>query len=337
LKTASAPAFSVWGSLIHQMQSVDLPRQIHEETPYPIRCLYAHGLNYRIFPDPPYFLEALKKLDFCVDVDLFMTDSARWADVVLPACSSFEREEFKVYPGGFAAYYLPAVEPLYDSRSDARILQDLAKRMDLDDAHLKAGYRHCIGHVIKDTGLSIPEMTASPLPVKAPKLMKFVPYAYLDRGCDTPTGKLELRSEVVAACDPDKHLNPLPVWEEPAVRPTEAYPFILQTGVRIANAIHSRLHKVPWARSLRPFAAADISMEDACALGIAEGDDICLYNAYGSINVKANPTSMVRKGQIYMFHDYPEADVSTLLCHDHVDPYSGFPGFKSASCNLRKL
>ena len=57
---------------------MDLPRQIHEGTPYPVKALFAMGLNYRILPDDQYFKSAMEKLDFFVDADLFMTDAAKW-------------------------------------------------------------------------------------------------------------------------------------------------------------------------------------------------------------------------------------------------------------------
>lgn len=80
-----------------------------------------------------------------------------------------------------------------------------------------------------------------------------------------------------------------------------------------------------------------ISMEDAARLGIEAGDDICLYSGEGSICVKANPTSMVAPGQVFMYHAYAEADAASLISAGDLDPYSGFPGFKSAVCNIRKL
>ena len=46
-------------------------RQIHEGTPYPVKALFALGLNYRILPDDQYFKSAMEKLDFFVDADLF--------------------------------------------------------------------------------------------------------------------------------------------------------------------------------------------------------------------------------------------------------------------------
>ena len=70
---------------------MDIARQVLEGTPYPIRAIFACGMNARMFPDTEYVKKALGKLDFFVDADLFMTDTAKFADIVLPACTSFER------------------------------------------------------------------------------------------------------------------------------------------------------------------------------------------------------------------------------------------------------
>ena len=67
-------------------------------------------------------------LDLLVDVDLFMTDSAKLADLILPACTSFERNELKFYPNGYAIWTRPAISPLGESRSDVDIIMDLARR-----------------------------------------------------------------------------------------------------------------------------------------------------------------------------------------------------------------
>lgn len=329
--------FPVWSALIEQFQACDMPRQILEGTPYPIKALFALGLNMRMLPDTAYTKKALEALDFFVDTDLFLTDTAKYADIVLPACSSLEREEFKAYPGGWAAYYLPVIEPLFQSKSDALILQELAVHMGLEDEWLKAGYRSCIRHILEDTDICLDDLLASQLPVRVRNLNPQTLHGYLDGGCHTPSGKLELYSEVIAACDPALGLEPLPVWHPAEPLPNENYPFRLLTGIRISNAMHTRLHNVPWARSLRPVPTADINTEDAAELGIEPEQDVEIYNERGSIRVRANPTAAIGRGQVCMFHGYAEADVSTLLDHDRLDPYSGFPGFKTGICAIRVI
>ncbi len=330
-----ADKFPVWNRLVTQAQACDFSRQVIEETPYPIKCVYAHGMNHYMFPNTAYTEKALEKLDFFVDVDLFMTDTAKYADILLPACSSFEREEFKVYPGGFAAYYLPAISRLYDARPDFDIISQVAKALKLDDEYLAGGYRTCLEYVLKDTGLDIEELSGSDLPVKV-DIKKPGPYEYLNSGCNTPSGKLELFSEIIAEYADEYKLNPLPVYEEPALKTTDEYPFVLQTGVRIPGAIHTRLNKVNWARALRPDPMIDISFEDAEELGITKGEDVVVYNENGKIYVKANPSVTIKKGQACMFHGYSEANVALLLYKDIFDPYSGFPNYKSVICNIKK-
>ena len=332
-----ARRFPLWGALVHEMQALDLRQQILRGEPYPIRGLFALGFNYRIFPDSEMFLKALNKLDFIVAADLFFTDTAKYADIVLPSCSSFEREEIKVYPGGFAKYYKPVIEPLYESKSDALILQELAIRMDLPDDLLRAGYRKCAEFAFQDNGFDLDELIASPLPLKSPNMKPYVPHAYIDGGCKTPTGKIELYSELVAEVGKEKGLDPLPRWYAPASMPTEKYPFRLLAGVRLPNMIHSTLHDVSWNRSLRPDPMADISLEDAEKLGLEYGDTIRLYNDLGSITVKANPTGLMNPGQVCMFHGYREADVNLLLNAEDLDPYSGFPGYKNGICAIEKV
>jgi len=110
----------------------------------------------------------------------------------------------------------------------------------------------------------------------------------------------------------------------------------LLTGGRIPNAVHSRLHDVPWLRSLRPDPAADINPEDAQRLGIRQGDDIDLVTETGRIRVKANLTAVSAPGEINMYHGYRQANANDLIPLTHLDPYSGFPGFKQLRCRIEK-
>ena len=77
-----------------------------------MRALCSFGLNINEFPNDGSWAEALRSLDFFVDVDLFMTRTAKYADIVLPACSSFEREMLHVTPEHKIYYTPPVIAPL---------------------------------------------------------------------------------------------------------------------------------------------------------------------------------------------------------------------------------
>ena len=79
-----------------------------------------------MLPDDQYVKQALLKLDYFVDTDLFLTDTAMLADIVLPVCTSYERGELETYPGCYAWYTKPAIDRVGESKSDTEIIAELA-------------------------------------------------------------------------------------------------------------------------------------------------------------------------------------------------------------------
>lgn len=331
-----AQRFPLWNELEHEAQTMDLSRQILEGTPYPLKALVCFGINNRMFPDSRRMLKALETIDFYVDMDLFMTDCAKYADIVLPACTSFEREEFKAYPGGWAYYTKPVIAPLYESRPDGDVMCDLARRLNLDDELLKSGYRACLEYILSPISYSVQQLQEADTPLKVPEFRPHVPLATLDRGLKTPTGKLELKSEVIAG-HPEWGLDALPTYREPLddIDPKE-YPMTLTSGGRLPFALHSRLHDMPWLRSLRPKASVELNPEDAKALGICQNDLVEITTPMGSISAVALLSGHIQKGLVSMYHGYREADISSLINADRLDPYSGFPAHRSNRCKVSK-
>ncbi len=337
IEAVGARTFPVWEEPVHEMQSMDLSRQILEGTPYPVKGVFALGLNARMFPESEKMFEALRNLDFYVDTDLFMTDAAKYADIVLPACSSFERGEFKPYRGGLAWYTNPAIEPIGEARSDVQICTELARVMDLPDETLKKGYDYFIQHyILDDYGAKVKDLKKVELPVKIADVTPYVPMQDLKKGLKTPTGKFELKSAIIEQ-HPEWGLDALPTYKEPLDNADpEKYPFVFTSGSRIPNALHSRLHKVPRNRSLRPDPMADMNVLDCEALGVKEGDMIEISTERGAITVKVKPTMTVPRGLVNLFHGYSEADAESIMDENHLDPYSGFPAYRSTRCMVRK-
>ena len=85
--------FPLWNHYEHEAQAISIPDSVLEARPYQTRAIMGFGLNYRMWPNSLRMKEALLKLDFFVDTDLFMTDSAKLADIVLPAASTVERSD----------------------------------------------------------------------------------------------------------------------------------------------------------------------------------------------------------------------------------------------------
>ena len=277
-----------------------------------------------------------------MDADLFMTMTAKYADIVLPACSSLERGEIKAYGGGYLFYTNPVIPPLYESKSDTDILCDLARKMDLDDPYLKGGYDACMEWIFDGIGISIAELKKAGKPTKIPIAKWPQPVGeMLKNGFPTKTGKIEFYSTAIEEIDPKYGLDPLPSYRDPLEdqndsETKEKYPFYLCTGARLAHTLHSRTQETPWLRSLLPDPTCEVNWDDAARLGIKNGDWAILSSPYGEIRLRVKTTGKIEPGVILSLHGYTEANVNELIGRDHLDPYSGYPGFKGMRCNIRK-
>lgn len=327
-----AERFPLWNEFIREAQANDLPRQIETGSPYPIRAMLGVGYNYRIAPGDERLKQALLKLDFLVNTDLFMTDTCKLCDIVLPACSSFERSELKAYGGGKLLLTKPVIQPLYDAKSDAQILCQLAQALGLEDDLLRSGPEACLADILRDVPVSMDVLKRAEGLVEVPQVASYVPGTLLERGLQTPSGKFELYS-----CAIEKYagLDPLPTYCPPQ-EPQEGE-FLLSSSPRIPGALHSRLHRVAWNRSLREEPMADISPKDAKKLGVCQGDCIALISPGGRVQVKVNVTHKAEPGGICLYQDYPEADVNLLTDSEQLDPYSGFPCFRETIIRVEKV
>ena len=101
--------------------------------------------------------------------------------------------------------------------------------------------------------------------------------------------------------------------------------------------MHSRMYRVPAMRRLRPDPMVDINPKDAEDRGIAPGDWVSLATPRSAIRVKAHVAEFVPPGVVSMYHGFPGADANDLIDPDYRDPISGFPGYKSLLCEVRRL
>jgi len=340
-----ADRFPVWVDVLdEEAQAMHLPFQIRSGEPYPLKALIGFGMNYRMWPDSKGLLESVEKLDFFVNVDIFMTDTCKSADIVLPACTSVERSELRCYPMGYIIFTQPAIPPLYESRSDVEIIYELAGRLGLDDPLLKAGYEASVDWILAPSGISVAELKKYPGGMFVPNPIKLPEKKYLKAGFKTPSGRMEFKSKVLERYAGRPGFEALPVYTPPkhskesTPELAQDYPFILNTGSRLPMFVHTRTYRLSWTNSLRPnHPAADINPADAARLGIQQDEAVRISTPKDAIVVKANLTQMVQPGVVHMYHGHSEADVNMLFEGDYLDPLSGYPGFKSALCRIEKV
>jgi anaerobic selenocysteine-containing dehydrogenase len=328
----------LWCSVDTEAQSVFIPFQVRSGRPYPLKAFFGMGANFRMWPGSDFMREALTELDLLVFSDFFMTDTCQLGDIVLPAATSFERSELKHWNDRYLMLTQPVIEPIGESRSDIRIIFELAERLGLGDLFWNGDYNAAIDEMMAPSGYTAAELEQHPggTRVKEPVIPGYKKYE--KEGFRTPSGKVELSSSLLKQYG----FDPLPVYREPKFSPVSTpdlakeFPLILCTGSRLPMFLHSEMYNVPWCRSLRPDPMLDMNPADARAREIGQGDWISLETNRNRIRVKANLTDTVLKGVVHMIHGDREADVNLLIDPDYLDPISGFPGFKSLLCEVRK-
>jgi len=329
----------LWCQLTSEAQAMALPQQIQSGNPYPIRAVLGFGLNHHMWPGSDFAKESLEKLDFFVNTELFLTDSAKMADIVLPACTSFERNELLATPSGFAFWSQPVIAPVGESRPDVDIIVDLARQLTPEDELIAQGYEACLDWILAPAGVDVAEFRqhfhgCSPASLAEKRYEK-----YREKGFPTPSGKMEFTSLILEEAGKE----PLPVYREPRLSPVaepemaERYPLILTTGSSIPMYGRARTSSVPRLKNLRPDPMLEINAQDADARGIEDSQWVEVSTGRGALRVRANITDYVPPGVINVSHSFPEADVNVLIDPDYRDPISGYPELKSLLCEVTKV
>ncbi len=327
-----AQRYPLFSRFLSGCQLADLPRQIRQGTPYPVRGLCSFGLNINEFPNNGSWAEALHGLDFFVDVDLFMTRTAQYADIVLPACSSFEREMLHITPEHRVYYTPPAIAPLGKARPDLDIICDLARRIVPNDRLLCSGSAYLYDYWLSRMDLSLDILKHADEPIQLAEEI-YYPGDYTAAGYKTPSGRYELKSQIME----EAGHSALPEYQEPRDdQERRALPFVLSVGNRQTFGFHSRTHRISWIRALQAAPAVEIHPDDAKLLNIAQGDMVEIVTELGSVQMLAQLTRGMARGMVAVLPDYEEADICSILPEDRVDPCSGVPALRTMSCSIRK-
>ena len=286
--------------------------QIFSEQPYPIKGMWLQACNpvAGIGMDPKRWVEALKKLDFIVAVDLFQTPTTQLADVVLPASSFLEKD-------GVRTWWVPMQSinkamSVEDCKPDVEINFELAKRFDRD-------FRWKTVHELFDEIIRPSGMTFNELQEKGwafpPAGHPSHPYHRFQAGklrtdgkpgFQTPSGKIEIWSSLREGWG----LDPLPHYEEPPFTPAsqperlKEYPLILSTGRRSPVYYHSEHRNIPWLRSLDPDPVVEIHPKTAASLGIGNGEWVWVENWMGRSRHRAKVTPVVPQWMVMVPHGW---------------------------------
>jgi anaerobic selenocysteine-containing dehydrogenase len=263
-------------------------RTILSGEPYPVKALIVVGSNVvTTYPNTARIVEALQKLELLVVHDTFMTPTAAYADIVLPAAANLERDEprLHLHIKGPHAMFMDTV---------SRKLAAVGERK--SDWEFMIGLGRSLGHgehfpslealaddALRPMGVTWDELKAHDyiaIPLEYRKYEKC--------GFGTPTGKFEIYSTVMQ----DWGYDPLPSHVEPAESPLSTperyreYPLLLVTGAKQTQYYHSQGRQIPSLRKLAPEPLLEMHSDTAAALGIAAGEFAWVETLRGRLRLK---------------------------------------------------
>jgi anaerobic selenocysteine-containing dehydrogenase len=266
----------------------------------PIQALYVFGANPATSsPNAGRIVEGLRRDDlFTVVHELFLTDTADYADLVLPATSQLEQTDLhKAYGHTLLTYNRPAIAPLGECKSNWDVKRLLAAALGFDEPWLRQTADEVIDEVLPATARANPFLRGvTPDRVRAegtvPLAVEGVPFA--DGQFPTPSGKVELYCRRMA----DERLDPLPggwAGEDDGAfgRPEDALCLITAAA---HHFVSSSLASQPGLLKNAGPPSIEIHPDDAARRGIADGDEVVVENGRGACRLRAVVTDAVRPG-----------------------------------------
>lgn len=330
--------FPAWAEMVpHETQVTRIADYMEGKGDYPIRNVLSFGMNHHMWPRPDRIEDAFEKLDFFVSADIYMTDTSKYADIVLPVQPSLEREQITILGLDTVYYQGHVVEPAGEAWPDMDIITGLAAKLGFEiggDMPIHNN-EEFMRKALIPTGLTLEEVKAAPNGLKAKNIMPGRTSEQILQ-VNTPSGKIEFVSSVMAACDKEWH-EALPVYHDfRETLPMDEYPFILTTGSRKPQLFHSRTYRMPWLANLEKYPLVEVHPDDAKALGMEDGEAVIVKTPVGSMELTFSINSSTLKGTVNVYHGAGMKDINLLLDDNYIDPVSGFPGFKSYCCRLEK-
>jgi formate dehydrogenase (coenzyme F420) alpha subunit len=313
--------------------------------PYPIKALVTQRANPLLsWADTNKLKRALERLDFLVVMDIFMTETAQMADLVLPAANLFlEQQLIYQYVGRPLLVMLKKlIEPPEECWPDWKLWFELGKRLGSDQYMPWKTIDEAQSEVLAADlfNLSLNQMKENPNGVffspRTWKKYENVP----DWKFDTPSGKVEVYSEQLA----EMGYDPLPGHAEPFDSPVsnpglvKHYPLICNTGQRSLYYLHGMHRSTPTLRGRYPEPMAEINTETARELGIESGDMVIVETTRGMIQLKAAVTADIHRNVVSVPHEWGGLANGNLLTNDDVhDPIWGGLKMRALACRVKKV
>ena len=288
-----------------------------------IKALYIMGENPVLSdPDMNHTIQALKKLDFLVVQDIFPTETAELADVILPAACFAEKDGTFTNTARMVQRVRKAVEPPGDAKEDSLIIVELAKRFGVDMTYdiIEDVFREAGNLWPALAGINYRRIAKNGLQWPCPT-HDHPGTPYLFKGA-FPRGKATFTAVQFRPSDE---------------LPDREYPFLLSTGRHLFHYhTGSMTRRVDPINRVSPCAYIEIHPEDAQTLNVREGDAVRVSSRRGTIEITVLVSGRPAKGVVFIPFHYREA-AANVLTNTALDPISKIPELKACAVKIERV
>ncbi len=317
---------AAWGCSLSSTPGLTLTEILGAALEKRVKALYVVGENPVLSEaDASHAKEALEALDFLVVQDIFLTETAMLADVVLPAATFAEKDGTFTNTERRIQRVRKALEPRGNSRPDWWITCEIAKKL--------GGKGFDYGHPAEIMG-EISSLTPS---------YQGISYERLEAGglqwpCPSPEhpGTPVLHTERFLTASGKGRLMPLE-YKPPAECADEEYPFVLTTGRSLYHYHTSTMTgRVEGLNMLRDRELLEMNPTDAAALGIANGDRVQVKSRRGLVTADAKLTKDSPPGVVFMTFHFADSPTN-VVTSPALDPVAKTPELKVCAVQVQKL
>ncbi len=287
-----------------------LPRTINmstigealESADPPIEALVVYNANpVAVAPDSDRVIRGFAREDlFTIVLEHFQTDTADYADLLLPATTQLEHFDLhKTYGHRYVVANNPAIAPLGQAKPNSEIFRLLARRMGLDDPALAASDEEIAAAALDWRDPRLAGSSLASIRERGWVKLRVADAPFADGGFPTPSGKCELSSPRLQAMGLDPLPDHLPPYESASSDPALAARYPLQLiSPPARNFMNSTFVNITSLRGADREPACEIHPDDAAARGIGAGGGVRLFTARRAFRYRARRNALTPRGVV---------------------------------------
>ena len=317
---------AAWGRELDAQPGLTVTEIVGSALKGGVRGMYMMGENpFLSDPNVNKVRKALAALEFLVVQDIFLTETAEFADVVLPASSFMEKDGTYTNTDRRVQIGRKVLDPPGQARPDWEIIREISTRIGLpmEYGSVSEVFDEMVALSPAYAGLEYENLGP------AGKL-------YPNPDPEHSDGTVVLFGESFATDDGKAHLVPAE-WMPAKELPNEEFPFVLNTGRLLEHWHTGSMTRRSFALdAIQPAAMVFVGVEDAARLGISDGDFVRVTSRRGTIELAAKLSHRETPGSCFIPFHFREA-AANLLTIDEIDPFGKIPEFKFCAVKVERV